>query len=93
MIDSKYRPQVDLLLTMLPHVAKEEGFALTGGTAINLFVRDMPRFSVDIDLRYLSLMDERGVALKNISDALDRIEKSLKAAIPGISLTRVPHKH
>jgi predicted nucleotidyltransferase component of viral defense system len=50
MIASAYHAQVDLLLQVLPHVAKEECFALKGGTAINLFVRNMPRLSVDIDL-------------------------------------------
>jgi len=37
-----YRQQVNLLLQVLPLVAKENAFALKGGTAINLFVRDMP---------------------------------------------------
>lgn len=48
-----YRQQVSLLLSVLPEVAKEKSFALHGGTAINLFIRDMPRLSVDIDLTYL----------------------------------------
>jgi len=42
-------------LQVLPHIAKRKIFALKGGTAINLFVRDMPRLSVDIDLTYLPL--------------------------------------
>ena len=50
MILQAYKAQVDLLLQVLPHIAKEEIFVLKGGTAINLFVRDMPRLSVDIDL-------------------------------------------
>ena len=41
-----YRKQVRLLLDVLPEVAKESCFAMHGGTAINLFVRDMPRLSV-----------------------------------------------
>jgi len=48
-----YRSQVELLLRVLPYVAKEKIFALKGGTAINLFVRELPRLSVDIDLTYL----------------------------------------
>jgi len=48
----KYRDQVSLLLNVLPEVGKEKTFALHGGTAINLFIRDMPRLSVDIDLTY-----------------------------------------
>jgi len=46
----KYRSQAALLLRVLPLVAEEKDFALKGGTAINLFIRDMPRLSVDIDL-------------------------------------------
>jgi hypothetical protein len=40
-----------------------------GGTAINLFVRDMPRLSVDIDLTYLPITD-RSAALRDIDRAL-----------------------
>lgn len=91
MIDAKYKAQVDLLLTILPQVAKEKSLALKGGTAINLFVREMPRLSVDIDLTYTSIADNRETALKNISDALDRIDTDIKKAVPGISITHVPH--
>jgi hypothetical protein len=48
--DSSYWAQVRLLINVLPAVAEETCFALKGGTAINFFVRDMPRLSVDIDL-------------------------------------------
>lgn len=50
---SPYYAQVRLLVRVLPVVAKETCFALKGGTALNLFVRDMPRLSVDIDLAYV----------------------------------------
>jgi predicted nucleotidyltransferase component of viral defense system len=90
MIHPQYRAQVDLLLSILPHVAKEDGLALKGGTAINLFVRDMPRLSVDIDLTYLNWEDDRTTALQNISNALARVERRIKAAIPGTSVTKVP---
>ena len=52
-----YRRQVQLLVRTLPLVAQEECFALKGETAINLFYRDLPRLSVDIDLAYLPLAD------------------------------------
>ena len=45
--------QAALVVRVLPHVARLEGFALKGGTAINLFRRDLPRLSIDIDLAYL----------------------------------------
>ena len=44
--DESYRGQVKLLVKALPSVAPERCFALKGGTAINLFVRDMPRYSL-----------------------------------------------
>lgn len=85
MIDSRYRSQVDLLLTVLPEVAKEEVFALHGGTAINLFVRDLPRLSVDIDLTYIPTQDDRPTAFAKTNQALlsikTRIEKILHKAI------------
>ena len=65
-IDPNYRAQVDLLLTILPHVAKEEGLALKGGTAINLFIRNMPRLSADIDLTYLRAQENRTTVLQQI---------------------------
>ena len=39
----QYRRQVALLVSIIPFVAEEGCFALKGGTAINLFVRDLPR--------------------------------------------------
>ena len=48
--NSIYFKQVQLLVEVLPFVTMGKYFALKGGTAINLFVRDMPRLSVDIDL-------------------------------------------
>jgi len=50
---SIYGRQVQLLVQALPVIFQESCFALKGGTAINLFVRDLPRLSVDIDLVYL----------------------------------------
>ncbi len=71
----KYQERVALLVKVLPLVAEETCFALHGGTAINLFVRDLPRLSVDIDLTYIPIED-RQTALQNISEALIRIKKS-----------------
>jgi len=50
MASEVFEAQVALLVRVLPYVATETCFALKGGTAINLFVRDLPRLSVDIDL-------------------------------------------
>lgn len=42
MIDPRYRAPVELLLQTIPYIAKESIFSLRGGTAINLFIREMP---------------------------------------------------
>jgi hypothetical protein len=57
-----------LLIRLIPIIEKEACFALKGGTAINLFVPDFPRLSVDIDLAYLPL-ESRDLALANVRDA------------------------
>ena len=79
-MNQKYKKQVALLLAALPEVAKEDCFALYGGTAINLFVRDMPRLSVDIDLLYLPIED-RATSLAKIAEALERIKKSIQIVV------------
>jgi predicted nucleotidyltransferase component of viral defense system len=70
--ETPYYKQVDLLLQILPVISEIENFALKGGTAINLFLRDLPRLSVDIDLTYLPL-DDRSTALENIDSHLTHI--------------------
>ncbi len=76
--DSAYYRQVSLLLELLPIVQQFDCFAIKGGTAINLFVRNMPRLSVDIDLAYLPI-EPRNVFLENMTKQLtsmsERIEK------------------
>ncbi len=67
-----FRAQVALLVRVLPYVAAETCFALKGGTAINLFIRDLPRLSVDIDLVYLPVAD-RKTSLAAIRAGLARI--------------------
>jgi hypothetical protein len=57
MIDTVYFRQAELLLRVLPLVDREAVFALKGGTAINFFVRDLPRVPVDIDLVYPRLQN------------------------------------
>ena len=76
MPDSPYSRQVRLLVSVLPMVGREACFALKGGTAITLFVRDMPRLSVDIDLAFLP-MGDRAEALREIDAALSRISEAL----------------
>ena len=87
MSEIKYQDQVRLLLDILPEVAKEDCFAMHGGTALNLFMRDMPRLSVDIDLTYLPIQD-RDVTLAHIERALRSIRDRIKAKFPAIRVTK-----
>jgi len=77
---SPYYKQAELLLRVLPIINKDKDFALKGGTAINFFIRNMPRLSVDIDLTYLPIK-EREESLTDITEKLKRIGKSIKSKI------------
>lgn len=76
-----YRKQINLLLDVVEIALSDKRVALKGGTAINLFHRDFPRYSVDIDLCYL-MIEDRELTFKNLHDILrtikTRIEKDLK---------------
>lgn len=72
-MDKAYADTVRLLLSAAPDVFDNGIFAMKGGTAINLFVQDMPRLSVDIDVVYMPWQTPREQALKAISDELDAI--------------------
>jgi len=82
-----HKKQVSLLLDILPEVAKEDVFALHGGTAINLFCLNMPRLSVDIDLTYIPASESRNTDLQNIRLALEKVKERLRKQIPNISFT------
>ncbi|KOO60049.1 hypothetical protein WH43_00005 [Rheinheimera sp. KL1] len=81
-----YLRQVNLLLNIIPEVAKERCFALHGGTAINLFVLDMPRLSVDIDLTYIPIQG-RDESISAINAALVRVKNNINALRPAIKVT------
>ncbi|MEO3413728.1 nucleotidyl transferase AbiEii/AbiGii toxin family protein [Roseovarius sp. CAU 1744] len=83
-----YEAQVALLVRILPYVAEEKVFALKGGTAINLFYRDLPRLSVDIDLTYLPIKD-RDESLAEINEAMDRIAAAIERGIRGAKTQRI----
>jgi len=85
-----YVRRVALLVQVLPFVAQERDFALTGGTAINLFVRDMPRLSVDIDLTYLPIAD-RTTSLAAIDTGLRRMVDMFRSSMGGIRTYPVVH--
>ena len=88
MSNSNYQKQVALLIRLIPEIALDTRFALHGGTAINLFDRNMPRLSVDIDLTYIPIED-RETSFNNISAALIKIKERIENRLQG---SRVEHK-
>jgi len=77
--DRRYTDRVQLLVEILPALAREADFALKGGTAINLFEHDLPRLSVDIDLTWLPVRDY-ALDTRQIDAALGRLAEYLRGA-------------
>jgi predicted nucleotidyltransferase component of viral defense system len=67
---------VNLLLDIAPTVFQTPRFAMKGGTALNLFVQDLPRLSVDIDVVFINHLADRDTALKEIAQEIQRIEEA-----------------
>lgn len=76
-MDDRYLKQAALVVRCIPAIAKEDCFAIKGGTAINLFELDLPRLSVDIDLTFTRITD-RPTAIREINAALTRIAGRLQ---------------
>ncbi|UCH93916.1 MAG: nucleotidyl transferase AbiEii/AbiGii toxin family protein [Candidatus Aminicenantes bacterium] len=85
MVKEIYFKQARLVLQLLPFVMKHDHFALKGGTAINFFVRDLPRVSIDIDLTYIPL-ENRTKSIENISNSLKDISRSFRKAMRNIRI-------
>lgn len=88
MIEARYIHQVALLLQILPIIGEREEFAIKGGTAINLFIRNMPRLSVDIDLTYIPLQD-RDSSLMGITTGLQAVADRLSSFIPKQQIKKI----
>ena len=89
-MNEMYKNQFKLLLQIIPFITEEPQVALKGGTAINLFIRNLPRLSVDIDLAYLPF-DDRITALKNITKLLQKIKIRLQKKMPKIKVQISPN--
>ena len=76
-MDKYYVDTVRLLLESVPVIFQTPHFAMKGGTAINLFVQNMPRLSVDIDVVYTDHTTPRPAALAAISDGLNQVRTAL----------------
>lgn len=76
-MDRAYADTVRLLLTVAPEIFSNDLFAMKGGTALNLFLHDMPRLSVDIDVVYMPWQHPREQALPAIAQELDAVAARL----------------
>lgn len=93
-----FRPEVlekvmqllNLLDGLNRHPFLKERWALKGGTALNLFLFDVPRLSVDIDLNYIGSVDRETMLAER-----PKIEKAVLAVCSreGMNITRVPTDH
>lgn len=86
-MDKFYADTVRLLLQVAPEIFANNIFAMKGGTAINLFLRDMPRLSVDIDVVYVPRLTLRDEALREIANELDGIAARLESI--GLAVKRI----
>jgi hypothetical protein len=78
-MNQEYIDTVRLLLDVAPAVFKPPRFAMKGGTALNLFVQDMPRLSVDIDVVFTDHALDREAALQAISADLTTVKSAIAA--------------
>jgi len=90
-MNNLYKEQVRLILRILPVINREEDFVVHGGTAINLFVKNLPRYSVDVDLTYIPLVP-RDRSLAEIDKKLVAISQQLHRAVPDINIRPAPNK-
>ena len=76
----EYIDTVRLLIEVAPTIFQSPKFAIKGGTALNLFVQDMPRLSVDIDVVFTDHGLARDEALAEIQTTLQSAAKELENA-------------
>lgn len=88
-MDDIYRRQVALLIRIMPSVFRIKDFAVHGGTAINLFYKNMPRYSVDIDLTYIPITDRR-TSIDVINAHLTQLKQMIERTVPGIKVVHKP---
>lgn len=93
-----FRPEVlekvihllNLLEGFTRHPFLKGRLALKGGTALNLFLFDFPRLSVDIDLNYIGAVDRDTMMAER-----PKVEQAVQAVClrEGMSITPVPKDH
>lgn len=69
-----YVDTVRLMLEVAPEVFASGRVAMKGGTALNFFVQDLPRLSVDIDVVFVPHQTPRDTALAEIANELSALQ-------------------
>ena len=77
-MDRAYIETARLMLLVAPQVFRAPDFAMKGGTALNIFLHDMPRLSVDIDVAFTNHTASRGEALQTIRRELKALCERLE---------------
>ena len=86
--NSECLPRVKLVVRALPFVSAQEMFALKGGTAINLFLRELPRLSVDIDLVYLPSRSWKS-AVQDMNRGLETVCQDIVKHFPNVQICQL----
>ena len=76
----EYKERIKLLLQLIPTISEIDDFAIHGGTAINLFVLDLPRYSVDIDVTFIPIKS-REETFSDIRTHLNNTERKDKTVV------------
>ena len=81
---------LNLLNTLNSHPVLKGKLALKGGTALNLFIFDVPRLSVDIDLNYIGALDR-----EEMMEDRPKVEQAMQAVFKreGFNIKRIPSDH
>jgi predicted nucleotidyltransferase component of viral defense system len=78
-MDNSYIETVRLMLLIAPHVFQTPDFAMKGGTALNIFLHDLPRLSVDIDISFVNHTSKRDEALRSIRQELQSLSERVES--------------
>jgi len=79
-----------LLKGFRSHPYLKDRLALKGGTALNLFIFDLPRLSVDIDLNYIGAVDREMMLTER-----PKVEQAIRdvCSREGLTVRRMPDEH
>lgn len=81
---------LNLLDALNSHPFLKGKWVLKGGTALNMFMLDLPRLSMDIDLNYIGTLDREGMLMDR-----PKLEQAALAVFSreGFTTKRVPDEH